>query len=178
MSPAALVLYALCAAEQSTQAPEPSSSTATRPPLAAPPTVAAALPSPAPLPSPSAIAAGDRTMVVVGAQATPAAPIVHGFWDWQNDALFAGVTAARMFDFLSTRKFREKHLKEWFLDDKTVDNRPLFMTIEVAGSVASVGASYALHRWGYHRLERWASIIHIAVATAGGVWNCTLPNGL
>ena len=105
-------------------------------------------------------------------------PAAHAFWDWQNDVLFVGVAAARAFDFFSTRKFREKHLKEWLLDDKTVDNRPLFASIEIAGTALSVGISYALHRTGHHRIERWASILHITFATAGGVWNCTLPNGL
>jgi hypothetical protein len=108
----------------------------------------------------------------------PATPALHRFWDWQNDALFSGVAAARAFDFFSTRKFREKHLKEWLLNDKVVDNRPLFAAIEIGGTALSIGASYLLHRTGHHRLERWASIIHISVATAGGIWNCTLPNGL
>ena len=103
---------------------------------------------------------------------------IHYFWDWQNATLFSGVAAARAFDYFSTAKFRQKHLKEWFFDDKTVDNRPLFATIEVAGTALSLGASYVLHRTGHHRLERWVSIIHISVATAGGIWNCTLPNGL
>jgi hypothetical protein len=105
-------------------------------------------------------------------------PAVHAFWDWQNDLLFGGVAAGRAFDFLSTRKFREKRLKEWLLDDKTVDNRPLFATIEIAGTAVSVATSYVLHRTGHHQLERWASILHITFATAGGIWNCTLPNGL
>ena len=105
-------------------------------------------------------------------------PTIHPFWDWQNLALFSGVAAARSFDYFSTRKFRERHLKEWLLDNNTVDNRPLFAVIEVAGTVLSVGASYVLHRTGYHRLERWASILHIGFATAGGIWNSTLPNGL
>jgi hypothetical protein len=108
----------------------------------------------------------------------PMPPPVHRFWDGQNVALFSGVAAARAFDFFSTHKFRDKHLKEWLLDDKTVDNRPLFAAIEVMGTAISVGASYALHRTGHHRLERWASILHIGIATAGAIWNCTLPNGL
>ncbi len=113
--------------------------------------------------------------------ATPNAasgPIAHSFWDWQNAALFSGVAASRAFDYFSTRKFRDKHLKEWLLDDETVDNRRLFAVVEVAGTALSIGASYLLHRTGYHRLERWASIVHISFATAGGIWNCTLPNGL
>lgn len=105
-------------------------------------------------------------------------PALHRFWDWQNLALFSGVAAARSFDYFSTRNFREKHLKEWLLDDKTVDNRPLFAVIEAAGTALSIGASYVLHRTGHHRLERWASILHIGFATAGGIWNLTLPNGL
>jgi hypothetical protein len=110
---------------------------------------------------------------------TPAPPpTIHRFWDWQNATLFSGVAAARAFDYFSTARFRQKHLKESFLDDNTVDNRPLFATIEVAGTALSVAASYVLHRTGHHRLERWASILHIAIATAGGIWNCTLPNGL
>lgn len=79
---------------------------------------------------------------------------------------------------MSTRRFRAKHLKEWFLDDEKVDNKPLFISIEVAGAAVSVGASYLLHRTGHHRLERWVSIVHVAFATAGGLWNYSLPNGL
>jgi hypothetical protein len=123
----------------------------------------------------------DAALTKPGLVSAPASTLAsgdHDFWDWQNDVLFAGVAAARAFDFFSTRKFREKHLKEWLLDDKTVDNRPLFATIEIAGTAVSVAASYLLHRTGHHRLERWASILHITFATAGGVWNCTLPNGL
>ena len=102
----------------------------------------------------------------------------HAFWDWQNLALFSGVAAGRAFDYVSTRRFRSKHLKEWLLDDKTVDNDPLFASIEIAATALSIGASYLLHHTGYHRLERWTSIVHITFATAGGIWNYTLPNGL
>jgi hypothetical protein len=136
------------------------------PVLAATLAAAPAEPTPPPLPE------------LVTLPAPAPLPAIHHFWDWQNLALFSGVAGARAFDYFSTRNFREKHLKEWLLDDKTVDNRPLFAAIEVAGTVVSIGASYLLHRAGYHRLERWASILHITFATAGGIWNLTLPNGL
>jgi hypothetical protein len=136
--------------------------------------VSALLSTALPAPPDNAPTAPDLVSAPILVQAAD----VHRFWDWQNNALFAGVAASRAFDFFSTRKFREKHLKEWLLDDKTVDNRPLFAAIEIAGTAVSVAASYALHRTGYHRLERWASILHITFATAGGIWNCTLPNGL
>jgi hypothetical protein len=127
--------------------------------------------------APTDMAASPQPDLVLAPTPAPQ-PQVHRFWDWQNVALFSGVAAARTFDFLSTSKFRDKHLKEWLLDDKTVDNRPLFATIEVAGTALSIGASYALHRTGHHRLERWVSILHIGIATAGAIWNLTLPNGL
>jgi hypothetical protein len=105
-------------------------------------------------------------------------PAIHRFFDRENVLLFSGVAAARAFDYVSTRRFRERHLKEWLLDDKTVDNGRLFIAIEALGTAVSVGASYVLHRTGHHRLEHWASILHIAFATGGGIWNYTLPNGL
>jgi len=100
----------------------------------------------------------------------------HTFGDTPNLVLFTGVTGARLFDYVSTRRFRALHLKEWLLDDGTVDNRPLFLAIELGGSAASVGFSYLMHRLGNHRAERWASILHIAFGIAGGVWNYTLPH--
>lgn len=127
-----------------------------------------------PLPSAAPVLAEPEVLTL------PAPPLVqsHAFFDWQNAALFSGVAAGRTFDYLSTRRFRAKHLKEWFLDDEKVDNKPLFISIEVAGTAVSVAASYLLHRTGHHRLERWVSILHIAFATAGGLWNYSLPNGL
>ena len=100
----------------------------------------------------------------------------HAFWDAPNLALFTGVTGARLFDYVSTHRFRAMHLKEWLLDDATVDNRPMFLAIELGGSAASVGFSYLMHRLGNHRAERWASILHIAFGVAGGIWNYTLPH--
>jgi hypothetical protein len=118
-----------------------------------------------------------RQDVDVGALETSALA-EHVFWDWQNVVLFSGVAAGRALDYFSTRNFRQKKLKEWLLNDEIVDNRPLFVAIEATGTAVSIAASYLLHRTGHHRLERWASILHITFATAGGIWNYTLPNGL
>jgi hypothetical protein len=117
-----------------------------------------------------------ETRLSVALAAPP--PLAHRFFDRDNLLLFSGVAAGRACDYFSTRHFRDKHLKEWLLDDKTVDNRPLFVAIEVAATALSVAASYALHRTGHHRLERWASILHATFATGGSIWNWTLPNGL
>jgi hypothetical protein len=98
----------------------------------------------------------------------------HHFWDWQNDCLFAGVGAARMLDYASTRHFRDQGNNEVLLTNAIVDNKPLFVGIELAGTAASIGVSYLLHRTGHHRLERWVSVAHIGVAVGGSIHNYSL----
>lgn len=98
----------------------------------------------------------------------------HRFWDRENAWLFAGVGAARMFDYISTRNMRDRGVNEWLLSNSVVDNRPLFVGIELAGTAASIGISYLFHRTGHHRAERWVSILHIGVGVGGAVRNYTL----
>ncbi|MCI0625773.1 MAG: hypothetical protein L0387_29715, partial [Acidobacteria bacterium] len=57
------------------------------------------------------------------------------------------------------------------LNNEIVDNRPLFITIEAAAAAASIGVSYFFHRIGRHKLERWTSLAHISVGTAGVIRN-------
>ncbi len=95
----------------------------------------------------------------------------HRFWDRSNILLFSGVGAARALDFASTRHFRARGRSEGFLNNRIVDNRPLFITVEAAGAAASIGVSYFFHRIGQHKLERWTSLVHITVGTAGAVRN-------
>lgn len=105
---------------------------------------------------------------------TVKAPPVHKFWDKENDLLFAGVGAARMMDYASTRHFRDQGDNEVLLTNAIVDNRPLFVGIELAGTAASIGVSYLLHRTGHHSLERWVSIGHIGIAVGGSIHNYAL----
>jgi len=95
----------------------------------------------------------------------------HRFFDRTNLVLFSGVGAARALDFASTRHFRARGRSEGFLNNDVVDNRPLFITIEAAGAAASIGVSYLFHRIGQHKLERWTSLVHITVGTAGAIRN-------
>lgn len=119
------------------------------------------------------------------AQQGPQAPAPHGvrvnppwqehaFWDRTNLGLFAGVAAVRAMDFASTRHFRARGANEILLSNSIVDNTPLFAGIEVAATAVSLGVSYALHRTGHHKLERWVSIVHIGAGTFGDVRNYTL----
>ncbi|MBZ5561631.1 MAG: hypothetical protein LAP13_04350 [Acidobacteriia bacterium] len=104
----------------------------------------------------------------------PSAPTPHRFWDSPNLTLFAGVVAVRTLDYTSTQHFRARGVNEWLLTNSIVDNKPLFVGLEVAGAAASVGVAYWLHRKGRHRLERWISVIHIGVGLGGSIRNYTL----
>ncbi len=112
------------------------------------------------------------TAKVPASSTTPAPP--HKFWDTENICLFTGVGAARMLDYASTRYLRDQGNYEWLLSNSIVDNRPLFVGIELAGTGVSIGVSYLFHRTGHHSLERWVSIAHIGVGTGGSIRNYLL----
>jgi hypothetical protein len=122
--------------------------------------------------------AGVHSAGATTAQTSPrmSASKSHKFWDQENLALFAGVTAARALDFTSTQHFRERGVNEILLTNGMVDNKPLFAGIEAAGVAASIGLSYWLHHTGHHRAERWVSVVHIGVATFGDIRNYGLKN--
>jgi hypothetical protein len=101
-------------------------------------------------------------------------PHNHRFWDKENDWLFAGVGAARTFDYFSTLNLRRRGDNEVLLTNDVVDNHAAFAAIEAAGTGVSVAASYLFHRYGHHKLERWTSIVHFGIATSGGVRNYCL----
>ncbi len=98
----------------------------------------------------------------------------HRFFDRTNLMLFAGVAAVRTLDFTSTQHFRHNGHNEVMLTNSIVDNKPLFAGIEVAGTALSIGVAYLLYRTGHYKLERWVSIIHIAVGATGDIHNYTL----
>lgn len=110
--------------------------------------------------------------------AAPATPEgkrgAHRFWDKENCWLFAGVGASRALDFASTRNARRRGLDEKLLTNDIVDNLAAFAVIEAAATAASIGVSYWFHRTRHHRLERWASYVHIGVTTFGAVRNYAL----
>lgn len=98
----------------------------------------------------------------------------HRFWDKENDWWFAGVGAARTFDYFSTLNLRRRGDQEVFLTNDIVDNHAAFAAIEAAGTGTSIGASYLFHRYGHHKLERWTSIVHFGLTTTGAVRNYCL----
>lgn len=131
------------------------------------------LPS-APLPASSAASAEQNKGPDQTKPASPPSPVVHSFWDRENDWLFAGVAAGRALDYASTLNLRRRGIDEVFLTNSIVDNHPLFAGIEAAATGASVGVSYIFHRTGHHRLERWTSIVHFGIATGGAIRNYAL----
>jgi len=98
----------------------------------------------------------------------------HRFWDKKNDLLFAGVGAARTFDYFSTLNLRRRGGQEILVTNDVVDNHAAFAVVEAAGTGVSIGTSYLFHHYGHHKLERWTSIIHFGLATTGAVRNYCL----
>jgi len=98
----------------------------------------------------------------------------HRFWDKKNDWLFAGVGAARTFDYFSTLNLRRRGDQEVLLTNEIVDNHAEFAAIEATGTGVSIGASYLFHHYGHHKLERWTSIVHLGLTTTGAVRNYCL----
>jgi len=121
--------------------------------------------SAAPASAPAALKPPESTKVL---------PQTHKFWDTENICLFSGVGGARMLDYAPTRFMRDQGDHEVLLTNGIVDNRPLFVGIELAGTAASIGVSYLFHRTGHHSLERWVSIGHIGVGVVGSVHNYLL----
>src|SRR5438477_7258039 len=95
----------------------------------------------------------------------------HRFWDRKNALLFSGVGVFRALDYASTRNMRARGRQEILLSNWVVDNRPLFIGIEAAGTGLSIGLSYLMHRTGHHKLERLISIGHISGAAFGDARN-------
>jgi hypothetical protein len=116
----------------------------------------------------------------------PAAPIPvphapsktqpHRFWDRTNILLFSGVAVFRGLDYASTRNFQARGRGEILIPDDVVNNSAGFASLEAAGTMASVGISYLLHRTNHHKLERWMSIGHIVVTGVGVVSNYSLKS--
>jgi hypothetical protein len=98
----------------------------------------------------------------------------RGFWDKENDWLFAGVGASRTLDYFSTLNMRRRGRQEIFLTNDVVDNHAAFAAIEASATGVSIGAAYLFHRYGHHKLERWTSIVHMRLATTGSVRNYCL----
>src|SRR5258708_7702798 len=98
----------------------------------------------------------------------------HRFWDKKNDLLFAGVGAARTFDYFSTLNLRRRGDNEILLTNEVVDNHAAFAAIEAAGTGVSIGASYLLHRYGHPKLERWTSMVHFGLVPPGALPHSSL----
>jgi hypothetical protein len=98
----------------------------------------------------------------------------HRFWNKENSWLFAGVGTSRTLDYLSTLNMRHRGRQEILLTNDVVDNHAAFAAIEAAGTSVSIAASYLFHRYGHHKLERWTSIVHISLTTAGALRNYSL----
>src|SRR5215475_278108 len=103
-------------------------------------------------------------------------PAEHRFWDRENLLLFSGVAVFRGLDYASTRNMLARGREEILLPDDVVNNHAGFAALEAAGTAASIGLSYWMHRTRHHKLERWVSIVHISVTGFGVVRNYCLDS--
>lgn len=112
------------------------------------------------------------------AQTPPQAhlPPPHAFRDRTNILLFSGVGVFRGLDYASTRNFQARGRQEVLIPDDVVNNSAGFASLEAAGTAASVGLSYWMHRVGHHKIERWISIVHIGVTGFGVARNYSLKS--
>ena len=125
-------------------------------------------------PTPKADSPVVAGVAVSGRQTESLAKQEHRFWDKKNAWLFAGVGAARTADYFSTLNMRRRGRQEILLTNDLVDNHAAFAVVEAAGAGLSIGASYLFHHYGHHKLERWTSMVHIGLATAGAATNYSL----
>jgi len=118
------------------------------------------------------------TQSTADSKALPRAPSIptHAFWDRTNLLLFSGVGVFRGLDYASTRNMQARGREEVLLPDDVVNNSAGFAAVEAAGTAASVGLSYWMHRTGHHKVERWVSIVHISVTGFGVVRNYSLKS--
>ena len=103
-------------------------------------------------------------------------PVAHRFWDQTNLMLFSGVAVFRGLDYASTRNMQARGREEILLPDDVVNNSAGFASLEAAGTAASVGLSYWMHRAGHHKIERWISVVHIGVTGFGVARNYALKS--
>ena len=106
----------------------------------------------------------------------PQPPPTHAFWDRTNILLFTGVGVFRGLDYASTKNFLARGREEVLIPDDIVNNSAGFAALEVAGTAASIGLSYWMHRVGHHEIERWISIVHIGITGFGVVRNYSLKS--
>jgi len=113
---------------------------------------------------------------IFGVQAPTPVLAPNAFWDRTNVLLFSGIALLRGLDYASTRNMQARGREEILLPDDVVNNSAGFAGIEAAGTAASVGVSYWLHRSGHPKLERWMSLGHIGVTAFGDARNYALKS--
>lgn len=106
----------------------------------------------------------------------PGAPPARRFWlgRWQTP-LLAGMLAAQVLDYTSTRYFRQRGMPEWLLTNGLVDNPAAFITTEALTLAAAVGIAYVLYHTGHPGLARLFEAGYISVGAVSAVANYRFP---
>ena len=107
---------------------------------------------------------------------TPGAPPARQFWlgRWQTP-LLAGMLAAQVLDYTSTRYFRQRGMPEWLLTNGLVDNPTAFIATEALTVAAAIGIAYVLYHTGHPGLARLFEAGYISVGAVSAVANYRFP---
>lgn len=106
----------------------------------------------------------------------PGAPPARQFWLGRGQTpLLAGMLAAQVLDYTSTRYFRDRGMPEWLLTDRLVDNRAALLATEAAALAAAVGVAYVLYRTGHPRWARWFEGGYITIGAVSAIANYRYP---
>jgi len=126
--------------------------------------------------APSGTGRPATSPAVISQATAESATATHRFWDGENVLLFSGIAVFRALDFTSTKNFLARGRTEVLIPDDIVNNNAGFASLEAAATATSIGISYAFHRTGHHKMERWLSIVHLSVTAFGDAHNYALKS--
>jgi len=92
-------------------------------------------------------------------------PVVHSFWDRQNQILFAANGSLAAADFFVTRSNLEHSGKEMNpLTRQLSGSTPALAANFVIETGGVIGISYLLHKTKHHKLERACSYVNLSAS--------------
>lgn len=98
----------------------------------------------------------------------------HHFWDAQNIALFAAVTASSGADFAVTRSNLQSGGKELNPVVRLFGRSTPGLAVNFCGeTIGVIGVSYFFHKTGHHKLERIASTVNIGISVGAAGYGMT-----
>jgi hypothetical protein len=122
--------------------------------------------------APEPVSTSAAPMIVASARIQPHAPHFNKF----DYALYAGVFAYHIGDFISTERNLDQGGRELMLPQALVSNKPAFAAYSVGLAALEVGSSIYLHRHGHEKLARLGDTLSVSSGGAVVAWNLSHSN--